>query len=127
MNPSADAFSWINTFLAGIFFGVGYLKTRTLWFSFGSHLMWNWVQGAILGIPVSGLKQLTPAPIFQPVGEGINWISGGDYGIEAGFACTIALILATVCVWFAPFLQSTEEMLALTSREIPQTIKSSES
>ena len=121
LNPSANVFSWINTFLAGIFFGVGYFKTRTLWFSFGAHLMWNWVQGAILGISVSGLKELTPAPIFHPAGAGgIIWINGGDYGIEAGFACTIALLAATILIWFAPFLKPTEEMLILTDQENPK-------
>ncbi len=58
-NPNANAFSWINTFLAGVSFAVGYYKTRTLWLPFGFHLIWNWTQGAILGITVSGLKELT--------------------------------------------------------------------
>ena len=116
-NPNANAFSWINTFLAGIFFSAGYYKTRTLWFPFGLHLMWNWMQGPVLGIPVSGLKELTPAPLFQIVGNGTLWLTGGDYGIEAGFSCTAALIVMTIAIWFAPFLKPTAEMLELTSHE----------
>ncbi|HMS09465.1 MAG TPA: CPBP family intramembrane metalloprotease, partial [Pyrinomonadaceae bacterium] len=34
-NPNASAFSWGNTFLAGIWFAVAYLRTRDLWFATG--------------------------------------------------------------------------------------------
>lgn len=126
-NPGANAFSWLNTFLAGLSFAVAYYKTRTLWLPFSYHLIWNWMQGSILGITVSGLKELTPAPLFQPVGNGISWITGGDYGIEGGFACTVALIVTTILIWFAPFLRPTKEMLNLTSHENPRLISPSES
>lgn len=126
-NPNSNVLSWVNTCLAGIFFGVAYEKTRTLWFPFGMHLMWNWIQGSVLGISVSGLKELTPAPIFQPIGEGTSWITGGEYGIEAGFACTVALIVTTLLIWFAPFLKPTAAMVNLTSHENPKLINPSES
>ncbi|MEJ7700436.1 MAG: CPBP family intramembrane glutamic endopeptidase [Pyrinomonadaceae bacterium] len=96
-NPNANFLSWFNTFLAGIWFGVAYLKTRNLWFPFGIHLAWNWFQGAVLGINVSGIKELTTAPLFQTTtNNDLNWLTGGDYGIEGGLACTFALIFSTV-------------------------------
>lgn len=116
-NPGATFFSWTNTFIAGLWFAVAYYKTRSLWFPFGLHLMWNWMQGSVLGINVSGLEQLAPAPLFHATDTGPIWLTGGNYGIEGGFACTVALILATALVWFAPFLKPTEEMLILTDRE----------
>jgi len=123
-NPSATLLSWFNTFLAGIWFGVAYLKTRNLWFPFGIHLAWNWFQGAVLGINVSGIKELTTAPLFQTtINNDLNWLTGGDYGIEGGIACTFALIFSTILIWFAPFLKPTREMLAFSSQEVPkQTI-----
>ena len=116
-NKDANYVSTLNTALAGIWFGIAYLKTRTLWFPIGLHLAWNWVQGAVLGIPVSGITNLTTAPIFQVSNFGTNQITGGNYGIEGGIACTVALIISALAIWFAPFLKPTEEMLALTSRE----------
>ncbi len=116
-NPSANYLSFINTALAGLWFGAAYLKTRTLWFATGLHLAWNWVQGAILGISVSGINEITVAPLLQPANVGSTVLTGGDYGIEGGLACTIALIVSTIVIWFAPFLNPTEEMMDLTSRE----------
>lgn len=118
-NPNVNEISVFNTALAGIMFGAAYLKTRTLWLPFGLHLTWNWVQGAFLGITVSGLKELTTAPLLQRIDSGPTWLTGGDYGIEGGIACTIALVVTTLLIWFAPFLKPTEEMLALTDSEKP--------
>ncbi|MBA2494577.1 MAG: CPBP family intramembrane metalloprotease [Acidobacteria bacterium] len=116
-NPNADYISILNTTLAGIWFGVAYLKTRNLWFVFGLHLMWNWAQGAFFGLPVSGITELTTAPLFRVSEPGIKQITGADYGIEGGIAATIAIIISTLIIWFLPFLKPTEEMLALTSED----------
>lgn len=116
-NPSANRVSIINTALAGIWFGVAYLKTRNLWFPFGIHLAWNWLQGAFFGIPVSGITELTTAPLFQQSEKGSDFLTGGQYGLEGGIGCTIALILSTVLIYFLPLLKPTEEMTALTSEE----------
>ncbi len=122
-NPNADYISILNTTLAGIWFGVAYLKTRNLWFVFGLHLMWNWAQGAFLGLPVSGITELTTAPLFRVSEPGIKQITGADYGIEGGIAATIAIIISTLVIWFLPFLKPTEEMLALTSEDNVLRIK----
>ncbi len=118
-NPNANVFSTINTGLAGIWLGIAYLKTRTLWLATGIHFAWNWVQGAIFGIEVSGLTDITTAPLLKEVDVPTSLISGGSYGIEGGIACTIALIASTALIWFLPVLKPTEEMLELTSEEIP--------
>ena len=118
-NPSANYLSFFNTVLAGAWFGAAYLKTRTLWLVFGLHLSWNWFQGAVLGINVSGISEITRSPLLQPTFSGSTFLTGGDYGIEGGIACTIALIFSTLLIWFLPILKPTEEMLALTSEEKP--------
>ncbi len=118
-NPNINFLSVLNTFLAGIWLGIAYIKTRTLWLPFGIHFAWNWVQGAIFGIEVSGLTDITTAPFLKEIDTGAKLLSGGDYGIEGGLACTFALIISTILIWYLPFLKPTEEMLALTSEEIP--------
>jgi membrane protease YdiL (CAAX protease family) len=117
-NPGANLFSWLNTFIAGIWFCVAYLKTRDLWFPTGIHLAWNWVQGSILGISVSGLGDLATAPLMRAEDLGPVWLTGGSYGIEGGLACTIALIISTIAVWFLPLPKPSEEMLELTGEEV---------
>lgn len=116
-NDGASVLSWSNTFLAGIWLAAAYLKTRNLWFPFGIHLTWNWVQGAFFGVTVSGLSELASAPVLIVSEKGNALIGGGDYGIEGGIACTIALIVSTALIWFTPIFKPTEEMLALTSEE----------
>jgi membrane protease YdiL (CAAX protease family) len=125
-NPNASVLSWLNTFLAGIWFCIAYFKTRNLWFAFGLHLTWNWLQGAFFGISVSGITKLTTAPFLRQTDKGINLWTGGDYGIEGGIACTIAIIVSGSFVWFSPFFKPTAEMLKLTSEENP-AIKSNHS
>ena len=119
-NPNATYISVANTALAGIWFSVAYLKTRNLWFVFGVHLMWNWVQGAFLGLPVSGITELTTAPLLRVSAFGTQKITGGNYGIEGGIACTIAIFFSTILIWYLPLLRPTAEMLALTSEETPK-------
>lgn len=119
-NSGANIISSVNTGLAGIWFGVAYMKTRNLWFVFGIHFIWNWLQGAVFGIEVSGITNVTTAPILSELDSGPAWLTGGEYGIEGGIACTIAIIFSTVLIYFLPILKPTEEMLALTSEEKPK-------
>lgn len=118
-NPETGYLPIFNTTLAGVWLAIAYLKTRTLWLVFGIHFAWNWIQGAFLGITVSGLKYLTPAPLLRSIDNGPQWLSGGEYGIEGSVACTIALIISAAAIWYAPFIKPTEEMLVLTDRENP--------
>lgn len=101
-NEGSTVFSWLNTFLAGVWFGVAFWRTGSLWFPFGMHLMWNWMQGAIFGIEVSGLTDVTTAPLLKEIDRGPTWLTGETYGIEAGIACTIAILASTALIWFWP-------------------------
>ncbi|MGA9994785.1 MAG: type II CAAX endopeptidase family protein [Pyrinomonadaceae bacterium] len=123
-NPNVvPGFTFINTTLAGIWLGAAYLKTRSLWFPLGIHWAWNWTMGAILGLPVSGIDKLTPAPLLRASVTGPAWLTGGSYGIEGGAACTVALIISTIFIWYMPFVRPTEEMLRLTDQENPKLTK----
>jgi membrane protease YdiL (CAAX protease family) len=120
-NPNAvRGFTFVNTALAGVWLGLAYLRTRSLWFPLGVHWAWNWMMGALLGLPVSGIEQLTPNPLLRADAIGPAWLTGGAYGIEGGAACTLALLLSTLFIWRTKLLSATEEMLHLTDREIPK-------
>ena len=99
-NPNAvPGFTFVNTALAGIWLAVAYLRTRSLWLPFGLHWSWNWAQASLLGLPVSGIQRIAPAPLLRAVNAGPDWLTGGAYGIEGGAACTIALIISTLVIW----------------------------
>ncbi|HEV7397919.1 MAG TPA: type II CAAX endopeptidase family protein, partial [Pyrinomonadaceae bacterium] len=95
-NPNVAAgFTFVNTALAGVWLAAAYLRTRSLWFPLGVHWAWNWTLGSVLGLPVSGLN-LAKHTLLKGYDLGPAWLTGGDYGIEGGLACTIVLIISTL-------------------------------
>ena len=108
-NPDAGNISMLNTLLAGVWFAAAYLKTRDLWFPFGMHLMWNWLQGPVFGINVSGIADLSPDPVMRAADHGPTWLTGGPYGIEGGVACTIAILLTIALGWWVPWPNPSKE------------------
>lgn len=119
-NPNASMLSWVNTFLAGVWLAAAYLKTRDLWLPLGVHLGWNWTQGSVFGVEVSGLAEIVSSPLMRESDLGPSWLTGGDYGIEGGLLCTAALVLSTIAIYLAPGPRPDDELLAMTS---PQTAK----
>ncbi|MDT7779029.1 MAG: protease family protein [Acidobacteriota bacterium] len=119
-NPNvAPGFTLANTVLAGVWLAVAYWRTRSLWFPFGVHWGWNWMQGAILGSPVSGITRITPDPLLHFADAGPRWMGGGSYGIEGGAACTLALIISILFVWRTRLLSATPELRQYTDGENP--------
>lgn len=76
---------------AGLFFGVLYALTRSLWVLMGVHAAWNIVQGPLFGVAISGTGDT--ASILESRARGSELISGGIFGAEASFV-TIAVMLA---------------------------------
>ncbi|HKY29314.1 MAG TPA: type II CAAX endopeptidase family protein [Pyrinomonadaceae bacterium] len=120
-NPNAGrALATLNTFLAGVWLAIAFLRTRSLWFPLGVHWAWNWALGSLFGLPVSGLTRLAPNPLLRGTDLGPSWLTGGAYGIEGGVACTIALVISTIFIWRTKLVSATEEMTRLTSQELPR-------
>lgn len=90
-NPDA---TWFSSFAiaveAGIMLGAAYLLTRRLWLAIGVHAGWNFAQGWIFSIPVSGGDAPLGLLITRRVGA--EWLTGGDFGLEAS---VVALAVAT--------------------------------
>ena len=108
-NPHANrGFTFINTALAGVWLAAAYLRTRSLWFPLGLHWSWNWAQASVLGLPVSGIERIAPAPLLHAMNAGPDWLTGGAYGIEGGAACTAALVISTLVVWRTKFVSTAE-------------------
>src|SRR5713226_7827806 len=88
-NPAATPLSIANTALAGAVMGLGYLRTRGLWFPIGLHFAWNFVLGPLASFPVSGIGLMS---VFNVRVAGPIWLTGGDYGPEG------SVILTVVCL-----------------------------
>jgi len=126
-NPNVvPGVTFANTALAGVWLAVAYLRTRSLWLPLGVHWSWNWALGWFFGLPISGIN-LVSHPLLKGNDHGPAWLTGGSYGIEGGFACTIALVMFTLFLWRTSWVSATPELLKLTSEEnpaIPPTVVS---
>jgi membrane protease YdiL (CAAX protease family) len=96
-NPEAGILAVVNVFLAGIFLGLSYIHTRNLWFAILFHLSWNFIQGPILGFPVSGLE--LPA-LLQVTITGEELLTGGKFGFEASIIQTILFVIAIIILYY---------------------------
>ncbi|HZB70121.1 MAG TPA: CPBP family intramembrane glutamic endopeptidase, partial [Sphingomicrobium sp.] len=89
-NPNATALaSFAIALEAGVLLGGAYMLTRNLWMAIGLHAAWNFTQGWIFDVPVSGTDQhgMVEAQLSGP-----ELLSGGAFGLEASL---IAMVLAT--------------------------------
>jgi uncharacterized protein len=94
-NPHASPIAAVGiAFEAGIMLGAAYMLTRSLWLPMGIHAAWNFAQGEIYDIPVSG----TPVHgLLNARLSGPPLLTGQGFGLEAS---VIAMALATIFgVW----------------------------
>lgn len=75
----------------GLLFGAAYLLTRRIWLCTALHLSWNFVQGAVFSIAVSGHS--TDGWLRGHL-TGPAWLTGGAFGVEASVV-SVVLCLAT--------------------------------
>jgi len=103
--------STLNTALVGIPLSIAYLRTRALWLPVGIHFAWNYIQGFILGLPVSGIRFSTTLLGAQV--QGGNWLTGSVYGPEGGIFCTLAVLGAATFLFLSPRIGISGKMKGL--------------
>ena len=106
-NPGVTWIGTLNVVVAGVFLGVVYLRTASLWWATGAHLGWNWAHGYLADVPVSGLE-LLDAPLYEGTMQGPGWFGGGSFGPEGSVVSTALLALITVWCWRTKLLRPSE-------------------
>ncbi len=99
-NPHAQGWlSWafFNTLAVGVLFALGRIRTGSLWFSVGLHFGWNFFQGTVFGLPVSGLREFSA--LISATAKGSDALTGGAYGPEGSAICAIVLVTAFPLLW----------------------------
>lgn len=74
---------------AGVLLGAAYMATRRLWLATGLHAAWNFTQGWVFSMPVSGSRAAEGLVLTSRAGPEL--ITGGAFGLEAS---VVALVLA---------------------------------
>lgn len=90
MNPNSSPIAAIGIALeAGVMLGAAYMLTRRLWLAIGIHMAWNFTQGEVWDVPVSGtfVHGFVEAELSGP-----PLLSGGGFGLEASL---VAIVVAT--------------------------------
>lgn len=77
--------------LSGFLMGLLTLKSGTISAAIGMHLSWNFVQGSVFGLAVSGHND---QGIFTPKLLSASYISGGEFGAEGSILMLILSIIS---------------------------------
>jgi uncharacterized protein len=100
LNKNANLFAGLAIVLeAGIFLAAAYVWSRSLWFVMGAHFAWNFVEGGIFGVAVSGNQS---DGLLRGHMSGPALLSGGAFGAESSIiAISVCLIVAIVLLILA--------------------------
>ncbi|MGB3682341.1 MAG: type II CAAX endopeptidase family protein [Rubrobacteraceae bacterium] len=91
LNPNASLVSTFNIVLAGLMLGTAYVLTGELAAPIGLHIAWNFFQGTVFGLPVSGLNPVGATFISTEQAGPEIW-TGGVFGPEGGLLVTFATL-----------------------------------
>lgn len=95
-----DNATWFAAFAialeAGLLLGAAYLLTRRLWLAIGIHAAWNFTQGWVFSVPVSGSEPPLGMLITRTTGP--DWLTGGAFGLEASVVAMVVATLAGVAM-----------------------------
>jgi len=94
LNENSSFFAGFVISIISIIITAAYMYTRNLWFPIAIHFAWNFAQGDIFGIPVSGDPASTSIIVSQL--EGSKWFTGGVWGIEATVQIVIFSLIAGI-------------------------------
>lgn len=101
IHPGANVVGTLNILLYAVFACLVVLQQGSLWLICGFHAGWNFFQGNVYGVPVSGNPEPTSLFTFGPTSGSRDLLSGGDFGIEASLVGTVLLVLAVAVAWVA--------------------------
>lgn len=88
INPNASLWTSVAIAVeAGVLFGAAYAHCGNLWLPIGIHWAWNFTEGRIWGLPVSGSVRKTS--LFQAETSGPELLTGGMFGPEASLTVVI--------------------------------------
>ncbi|MBE9374232.1 CPBP family intramembrane metalloprotease [Saccharopolyspora sp. HNM0983] len=97
-------FSWValvNIALIGVLLALWALAEGGLWGVCAFHVVWNWLQGNVYGIPVSGMDLQATLLRTVPVPGSEDLLTGGGFGVEGSLVTTAVLLAGAVVAHIA--------------------------
>lgn len=97
-NDNITFLAIFNLILFGIFMSLVYYLTNNLWMVGAIHSIWNFSQGSIFGIRVSGIELRESLWLSKNVTD--NIYNGGTFGMEGGLFCMLVEVTdVIVCIY----------------------------
>jgi hypothetical protein len=98
-NPGATLASSVAIALeAGVLLGAAYAATQRLWLPIGLHIGWNFTEGPLFGMTLSGNKM--SEGVLRGSLSGPGMLTGGAFGPEASIvAVLVCLVTAIFFLW----------------------------
>ena len=98
-NPGVSLLALVNIVLFGIFMALYMIKFESLWGVCAIHSVWNFTQGNLFGMNVSGSTGSSSVLAFENIKEKDIW-NGGSFGPEGGICVTVVLVAALLILLF---------------------------
>jgi uncharacterized protein len=93
---------------AGVLLGAAYALTQRLWLPIGLHLGWNFAEGSIFGMSVSGGAQKGSLITGELHGKAL--LTGGAFGPEASIVAVIVCLTAAIYLLWKATQRPTSEV-----------------
>lgn len=105
-NGGMSYLSMANLILYGLFASSYALYTENLWGICAFHSAWNWAQGNVFGISVSGSSAIGGSAMITGNTQGPAYLTGGVFGAEGSVIVTVILTVATVYFFYLSYKKS---------------------
>lgn len=97
-NPGFGLLPFVNIVLVGVLFALITLRSGSLAAAIGYHIAWNFFQGNVFGILVSGTGTNSASVITGELTRQNIW-NGGGFGAEGGLYVTLLLAVSIALAW----------------------------
>lgn len=118
-NSGVTALSFVNLILYALFASFYFLRTDSIWGIGALHSAWNFVQGCVLGIGVSGNPMPVTAAHFVPAPGSPEAVNGGQFGLEGSIAATLVLVAGILVLTLRPYDKDGRKKLQAEAASVP--------
>lgn len=112
LNAGISWLAVVNLILFGVFIALYMLTDGNIWGAAALHTAWNFFQGNVMGVQVSGMR-MGASLLTATYTPGDTLINGGEFGLEGGLIVTLILIAA---ILFETILWRKRKQMALGNR-----------
>lgn len=95
-NPGMGVLPIINLLLFALFASCYSLADGSLWGICAMHGIWNWAQGNLFGVAVSGQHAADSFFTYTGTPNATSLLTGGEFGIEGSLVTTVVFIAGSV-------------------------------